>query len=49
MILVNGDVSSLHVGREDIMDGDVDLLHIDRNIYMMFSEFHLYSCYRLHR
>jgi hypothetical protein len=32
--------------REDLVDGDVDRLHVERSLYMMCRGFHLYSCYR---
>jgi hypothetical protein len=31
---------------ENLVDDDVDLLHIERSQSMMCGEFHLYSCYR---
>jgi hypothetical protein len=31
---------------EDIVDGDVDLFYVERNLSMMCSGSHLYSCYR---
>jgi hypothetical protein len=33
--------------REDLVDDDVDLLHVERSLSMMCSGSHLYSCYRL--
>jgi hypothetical protein len=33
--------------REDVVDDGVDLLHVQRSLSMMCSEFHLYSYYRL--
>jgi hypothetical protein len=32
--------------REDLVDGDIDLLHVERSLSMTFSGSHLYSCYR---
>jgi hypothetical protein len=47
MILVDGDVNNLHIYWEnDLLDDDVDLLHVERSLFMMCSESHLYSCYR---
>jgi hypothetical protein len=31
--------------REDLMDGDVDLLAVEKSISMMCSRSYLYSCY----
>jgi hypothetical protein len=33
--------------REDLVDCDMDLLHVERSLSMMCSGSHLYSCYRL--
>jgi hypothetical protein len=32
--------------REDLVDGDVDLLHVARSLSMICSGSHLYSCYK---
>jgi hypothetical protein len=32
--------------REDLVDCDMDLLHVERSLSMMCSGSHLYSCYR---
>jgi hypothetical protein len=32
--------------REDLVDYDVDLLHVERSLSMMCIGSHLYSCYR---
>jgi hypothetical protein len=31
--------------RKDVVDVDVDLLHVERSLFI-FGGFHLYSCYR---
>jgi hypothetical protein len=31
--------------REDLVDGDVDLFHIERSLHMMCNGSHIYSCY----
>jgi hypothetical protein len=31
--------------REDLVDGDVDILHVERSVSMMCSGSHLYSCF----
>jgi hypothetical protein len=33
--------------REDLVDGDIDILHVERSLSMMYRESHLYSCHRL--
>jgi hypothetical protein len=46
MILVDGDVDSLHV--ESLVDGNVDLLYVERSLFIMCTGSHIYSCYRSH-
>jgi hypothetical protein len=32
--------------REDLVDGDMDLLHVERSLSRICSGSHIYSCYR---
>jgi hypothetical protein len=45
MILVDG-VYTTCMLREDLVDDDVNLLHVGRSLSMMCNRFNVYCCYR---
>jgi hypothetical protein len=46
MILVDGDVLTVCMLREYLVDDDINLLHVKRSLSMMCSGPHQYSSYR---